>query len=66
LRQHETKLKYYIIFTPDWMMTNSPKKEQENFDQQFFALCCEKKKKFQLEKLEEKMKDLKRTGDTNN
>jgi hypothetical protein len=42
------------------------KKEQENFDKHFFALCCEKKKKFQLEKLEEKMKDLKRIGDTNN
>ncbi len=42
------------------------KKEQENFDKQFFALCCQKSENLKLEKLEDKLQHLKKIGDTNN
>jgi hypothetical protein len=40
--------------------------ERNNFYDKFIALCCEKKKTFQLGELEGEMEKFKRTGETNN
>jgi hypothetical protein len=66
LLQHDNKVKMLYNFDTSLDDEKFSKKEQENFYRHFFALRCEKKKKFRLEKLEEKMKDLKKIGDTSN
>ncbi len=60
------KVKKFYNFDTRLKDEKFSKKEQENFDRHFFALRCKKSKTFKLEKLEEKMKDLKKIGDTNN